>query len=153
MRLAALGGAVAAALLWCSPAGAVELDPKVIGFKLPDQIKWNENARAGNRSAVLQGDPSKPGPYAMLLQWLPGHMSRPHYHPNDRHFIVVSGTWWVGSGGKFDPDATVPMPAGSSVIHYAKGVHYDGAKGEQATILVWGEGPATSTPFGTPAPQ
>ena len=39
------------------------------------------------------------------------------------------------------------MPAGSHVIHYAKGVHYDGAKDEPATILVWGEGPATSTPF------
>jgi hypothetical protein len=43
------------------------------------------------------------------------------------------------------------MPAGSSVTHFAKGVHYDGAKGEQATILVWGEGPATSTPFAPPA--
>ena len=77
-------------------------------------------------------------------------MSRPHFHPNDRFFIVVSGTWWVGSGPEFKPDATVPMPAGSHVIHYAKGVHFDGAKDEQATILVWGEGPATTTPFGTP---
>jgi hypothetical protein len=77
-------------------------------------------------------------------------MSRPHFHPNDRFFIVLSGTWWVGSGPEFKPDATVPMPAGSHVIHYAKGVHFDGAKDEQATILVWGEGPATSTPFGTP---
>ena len=102
--------------------------------------------------AVLQGDPSKPGPYAMLLQWLPGNMSRPHFHPNDRFFIVVSGTWWVGSGPEFKPDATVPMPAGSHVIHYAKGVHFDGAKAEPATILVWGEGPATSTPFAPSAP-
>lgn len=143
--------AAAAALgLSASTAMAVELDPKVIGFKLPDQIKWTDNA-SGNRTAVLQGDPTKPGPYAVLLQWLPGKMSRPHFHPNDRHFIVVSGTWWVGSGGKFDPEATVPMPAGSNVIHFAKGVHYDGAKDEQATILVWGEGPATTTPF-VPAP-
>lgn len=128
-------------------AQGVQLDPAVIAFKLPDQLKWVDNPKSGNRSAVLQGDPNKPGPYAVLLQWLPGHMSRPHYHPNDRHFIVVSGTWWVGSGQKFDPEATVPIPAGSSVTHFAKGVHYDGAKGEQATILVWGEGPATSTPF------
>jgi hypothetical protein len=39
----------------------------------------------------------------------------------------------------------VPLPAGSSVIHYAKGVHYDGAKTEPTTILVWGEGPSTTT--------
>ena len=99
-------------------ASAVELDPKVVAFKLPDQIAWVENARAGNRTAVLQGDPTKSGPYAMLLTWLPGNMSRPHFHPNDRFFIVVSGKWWVGSGPNFDPEATVPIPAGSHVVHY-----------------------------------
>jgi hypothetical protein len=147
-RMFATGFALVA--LACAAAGAQQLDPKVVGFKLPDQIEWKTNPAGTNRSAVLQGDPAKPGPYAMLLQWLPGNMSRPHFHPNDRFFIVVSGTWWVGSGPEFNPEATVPMPAGSHVIHYAKGVHFDGAKGEQATILVWGEGPATSTPF---APQ
>ncbi len=143
--------AMALAAMACATAQAQQLDPKVIAFKLPDQIAWRDNPRGGNRSAILQGDPAKPGPYAMLLQWLPGHMSRPHFHPNDRHFIVISGTWWVGSGPEYNADATVPMPAGSSVTHFAKGVHFDGAKAEQATILVWGEGPATSTPFAPPA--
>jgi hypothetical protein len=147
-KLASAGIALAA--LGIGAASAQQLDPKVVAFKLPDQIAWKDNPKGGNRSAVLQGDPSKPGPYAMLLQWLPGNMSRPHFHPNDRFFIVISGTWWVGSGSDFDPNATVPVPAGSYVTHFAKGVHFDGAKDEQATILVWGEGPATSTPFGTP---
>src|ERR1044072_2260791 len=144
IRIAAM---TAALMIGGQAAHAIELDPKIVGFKLPDQIQWTENARAGNRTVVLQGDPSKPGPYAMLLTWLPGHMSRPHFHPNDRFFMVLSGTWWVGNGGKFEAEATVPMPAGTHVIHWAKGVHYDGAKTEPATILVWGEGPATSTPF------
>jgi len=39
------------------------------------------------------------------------------------------------------------------VIYYAKGVHFDGAKDEPATILVWGEGPATSTPFKPASPN
>jgi hypothetical protein len=38
------------------------LDPKVVGFKLPSQIEWKTNPAGTNRSAVLQGDPSKPGP-------------------------------------------------------------------------------------------
>ena len=147
-RMAMLVGVgIALAITTVTAAKSVELDPKIIGFTLPKDIKWNDNTRSGNRTAVLQGDPSKPGPYAVLLTWLPGNMSRPHFHPNDRFFIVVSGTWWVGNGPDFDPNATVPMPTGSHVIHYAKGVHYDGAKDEPATILVWGEGPATSTPF------
>ena len=148
VRLVSAGIALAA--LCVAAASAQQLDPKAVAFKLPDQIAWKDNPKGGNRSAVLQGDPSKPGPYAMLLQWLPGNMSRPHFHPNDRFFIVISGTWWVGSGADFDPNTTVPVPAGSFVTHFAKGVHFDGAKDEPATILVWGEGPATSTPFGVP---
>jgi quercetin dioxygenase-like cupin family protein len=80
------------------------------------------------------------------IKWLPGNMSRPHSHPNDRFFAVLSGTWWVGTGEKFDPEATVPVPSGSYVIHYGGKVHYDGAKGEETIIQVWGMGPATARP-------
>lgn len=149
-KLLALATLVALAVTAGNGVAQTVLDPNAVAFKLPDQITWTDNIKSGNRTAILQGDPTKPGPYAMLLQWLPGNMSRPHFHPNDRHFIVVFGTWWVGTGPEFKPDATVPIPAGSSVTHFAKGVHYDGAKSDPVTILVWGEGPATSTPFGTP---
>jgi hypothetical protein len=40
---------------------------------------------------------------------------------------------------------TTPMPAGSFVTHFAKQVHWDGAKDEDAVLLIMGEGPATST--------
>ena len=60
---------------------------------------------------------------------------------------MLSGTWWVGSGGEFDPERTVPMPAGSFVTHFAKQAHYDGAKDGEAVLLITGEGPATSSPF------
>ena len=73
-------------------------------------------------------------------------MSRPHFHPNDRFFVVLSGTWWVGTGEKYDPESTVAVPPGSYVIHYAGKTHYDGAKKEEAIIQVWGMGPATNTP-------
>src|SRR5262249_59001594 len=49
------------------------------------------------------------------------------------------GTWWVGSGAKFDPEhGTVPMPAGSFVTHFGKQVHWDGAKDEDAVLLIMG---------------
>jgi hypothetical protein len=107
------------------------------------------NERAGNAQAVIAGDPSKPGLYVVLTKWLAGnHFSRPHFHLNDRFITVVKGTWWVGSGANFDPgNSTVPLPAGSIVTHYGKQVHYDGAKDEDAVLLIVGDGPATSTPF------
>jgi hypothetical protein len=54
----------------------------------------------------------------------------------------------MGTGEKFDPDATVPAPAGSYVIHYAGKVHYDGAKDDGCEILIYGIGPATATRVG-----
>jgi len=63
---------------------------------------------------VLVGDPEKPGLYIVINKWLAGNnFSRPHFHPNDCFFMVLSGTWWVGSGPNFDPNATAPMPAGA----------------------------------------
>ena len=129
-----------------SPARAGELDRAAVDFKTPSEIAWIRNAASTNEQAVLFGNPSKPGPYVVRIKWLPGNMSRPHFHPNDRFFVVLSGTWWMGTGETFDPERTVPAPAGSYVIHYGGKVHYDGAKNEETIIQVWGMGPATATP-------
>lgn len=141
-----LFAAVVMIVVGASPSFAADIDRSVADFKTPADIKWIRNAAGTNESAVPFGDPSKPGPYVTRLRWLPGNMSRPHFHPNDRFFVVLSGTWWVGTGDKYDPDNTVAVPAGSYVIHYANKIHYDGAKNEEAVIQVWGMGPATSTP-------
>ena len=123
---------------------AAELNPAAVTYKLPDQIEWN--GTGGNRSAVLVGDPEKPGLYIVINKWLAGNnFSRPHFHPNDRFITVLKGTWWVGTGNKFDPANTVPMPAGTFVTHFGKQVHWDGAKDEDAIILIVGDGPATIT--------
>ena len=127
------------------PVHAAEPDPKALAYKLPDQIHWNESP-SGAKQAVLAGDPSKPGLYVVLTKWTPHHMSHPHFHPNDRFITVISGTWWVGTGSKYDPDSTTPIPAGSFVTHYGKQIHYDGAKDEEVTLEIVGMGPETSTP-------
>ena len=122
-----------------------DIDRNAVDFKAPADIKFVRNAQGTNETAVLFGDPEKPGPYVMQLRWFPGNMSRPHFHPNDRFFVVLEGTWWLGTGTKFDPDSTVPVKPGTFVYHKAGQIHYDGAKGEPALIQVWGMGPATST--------
>ena len=130
-----------------SIGSAAELNPAAVIYKLPDQIPWSPVNAAGGQSAVVVGDPSKPGFYAVYEKWTKGnHFSHPHFHPNDRYIVVLQGTWWVGSGPKFDPEhGTTPMPPGSFVTHFGKQVHWDGAKDEDAVLLIMGEGPATST--------
>lgn len=122
-------------------AGAATLDPRAVQFQEPKDIQWVRNAAGTAEQAVLFGDPGKPGPYVVRIKWLPGQFSRPHFHNQDRFFVVISGTWWVGTGSTFDPASTVPVPAGSHVIHHGGQVHYDGAKEQEAVIQVWGIGP------------
>jgi len=122
------------------------LDPRAVEFVRAEDIKWVRNAAGTQETATLFGDPSKPGIYVQRLRWLPGNMSRPHSHPNDRFIVVLEGTWWLGSGDKFDPDSTVPVRAGTFVVHHAGQMHYDGAKDEPAVIQIVGMGPSTSTP-------
>lgn len=38
------------------------------------------------------------------------------------------------------------MPAGTSVTHYGRQIHFDGSKDEEAILLIVGEGPETPTP-------
>ena len=139
---------VAAMFVWLAAVDAADLNPAAISIKMPDKIPWVASP-SGSIQAVLSGDPEKPGLYVILVKWTPHHMSRPHFHPNDRYVTVISGTWWVGTGSKYDPDSTVPLPAGSFVTHTAKQIHYDGAKDGETVLEIVGMGPATSTPAET----
>jgi len=136
---------VTVSFVWLGSVKADDATSSIINIKIPKDIKWVEG-NGGAASAVMVGDPNKPGLYIYLNKWHAGHMSRPHYHPNDRFITVLSGTWWVGTGPKYDPASTTPVPVGSFVTHYAKGIHYDGAKDEDCVIEILGMGPATSTP-------
>ena len=84
-------------------------------------IKWTESTTSpGLSSAVVYGDPSRPGLYIIRVRFAPGAMSRPHFHPEERYIAVLKGTWWVGAGPKWDRTATTPVPAGSFVCSPSK---------------------------------
>jgi hypothetical protein len=119
------------------------LDPKAISIRLPADLQWKGSA-SGAETVALVGDEAKPGLYVILVKWKAHHNSRPHYHPNDRFITVVSGTWWVNTGRKYDTDGMKPVPAGGFVTHYKNEVHYDGAKDSDVILQIVGVGPATA---------
>jgi quercetin dioxygenase-like cupin family protein len=118
-------------------------DPTHIPIVFGKDIHWTGDA--AQKQAVLFGDSAKPGIYGVLIQWEPGHYSRPHFHTTDRYVYVVSGTWWVSSSTTYDPAKTYPVPAGSYVRDLANTVHWDGAKDGPCLLLLVGEGPMTTT--------
>lgn len=128
-------------------ARASKLDPAQTAITFADQIKWSSLGSFAAKAvemATLFGALDKPGPYLVLVKWHPGYMSAPHTYVSDRLSFVVSGTWWVNSGPDFDPDNTVPVPAGSFVHRLAHTPHYDGVKRgekEPAIIAIYGMAP------------
>ena len=75
----------------------------------------------------------------------PNVWSKPHFHDSDRFVTVLEGTLWVGTG-KFDPQRTVPLKAGSFVRDVAGGIHFEGTKDDGATLYFIGIGPSPSHP-------
>ena len=112
----------------------------------PEQVVWTDKPGfEGVKFATIAGDPSKPGIYVIRVKFSPGRMTRPHWHPEDRHVIVISGTWYMGEGDTFDPEKTVPLKPGSYARHPAKAHHYDGAKDEEVILQIVGYGPSGTT--------
>jgi quercetin dioxygenase-like cupin family protein len=112
----------------------------------PEQIKWvDEPDGLGVQRAVVQGDPSRPGIYVIRVRFPPGVMSRNHFHKEDRHAVVLQGTWWTGTGEEFTPGKTVPLKAGSYMMHPAGAAHFDGAKDEEVILQLIGYGPSETT--------
>lgn len=124
-------------------ADAVTIDRNARDFKLPDQIEWKGRPGTASQTAILFGDPSKPGLYVQLLKRGPNDWSQPHSHPNDRFITVLSGTMLIGTGAKFDPKNTVPLGPGSFVKDIANQMHFDGTGPEGMTIEIVGMGPST----------
>jgi oxalate decarboxylase/phosphoglucose isomerase-like protein (cupin superfamily) len=105
-------------------------------------VRWEGSG--GFASSVFEGDPAKPGMYTMVVKLADGFWITPHWHPEAKRVVVLSGTLLMGSGAAFDKaTATALAPGGFSVVppHH---VHFEGAKGE--TILLFtGCGPLATT--------
>jgi len=135
------------ALLPDGEASAAILDPAMTIVRQRDEIKWEIGLdRPPNtvEYANLFGKSSESGIYLNLTRWYPGYMSAPHWYETDRLCVVVSGTWWVASGERFEPENAVPVPAGGFIRRVARTPHYDGVvkeASEPAVIAICGVGP------------
>lgn len=115
-----------------------------------DKVTWRatEGNKLGVQTAILEGDPSKPGFYVTINRFPPYVMSRPHYHPDERNAIVLRGTWYTGEGDSFEPTKTVGLKAGDYMRHPKGGNHYDGALEEEVLVAIMGHGPTSATVIG-----
>ena len=100
----------------------------------PASVQWGAcppSLPPGCKLAVLEGDPSKAGEEFTMRAWWPdGYKIMPHYHPMTENLTVISGTFHMGMGDKFDDTKGEKMPAGSFASMPAKMHHYAWAEGD-----------------------
>jgi quercetin dioxygenase-like cupin family protein len=130
-----LGVVAALALVGTRGAGQHEKEGDAMGvaFFTPGQIKWGEAPAVlprGAKVAVLDGDPTKKGPFVMRV-WMPdGYRVPPHTHPERERVTVISGTFYIGMGDTFDMKKGREMSPGTFGSWPAGMKHFGWAKGE-----------------------
>jgi mannose-6-phosphate isomerase-like protein (cupin superfamily) len=100
------------------------------------QMQWGpapDSLPAGAQISVLDGDPSKAGPFVIRLKLPDGYKVQPHWHPSDEHVTVMSGSFMIGLGDTWDDSKITTLGAGGYAKLPKTHHHYAGAKGE--TIL------------------
>ena len=92
----------------------------------------------GAEIAVLSGDPNKAGsPFVIRVRHRDGVDVPPHWHSIDEAITVLSGTWVMGLGERFDLSVAQEFPAGSYLVVPKAVPHFAVCKGE---TIVQGHG-------------
>ncbi len=108
----------------------------------PDDVAWKP-LRPGAEIAVVSGDPTQAGtPFVMRFRYHGVARVPPHWHPTDEHITVLSGTFVVGMGERFDESSGTELPAGAYAFVQSKMAHYAWTKGD-TVVQIHGIGPFT----------
>ena len=105
---------------------------------LPGEGVWQDadGIPPGAKVAVLEGDPGKEVFYTMRVKFPEGlYKIAPHTHPQAEHLTVISGTFNVGMGEKFDQNAGQAIPAGGYFFMPAGMKHFAWTTGETVIQL------------------
>jgi len=118
---------------------------------MPDALKWVEPpVLPGAWLAVVQGDPSKEGPFVYRLKMPAGYKIPPHLHKASENVTVLSGAFSIGIGTQFDQGKGQELPVGGFVSIPPNHPHYAWAGVRETIVQVHGVGP-TDLRFVNPA--
>lgn len=110
-------------------------------------IKWMDGPEGlprGAKVAILEGDPSKEGPFTLRATLPANYRIPPHWHPSTENVVVLEGTLYMGSGKTFNENSTTALAVGGFSSIPAKSPHYVFTK-EQCVIQVHAMGPFAIT--------
>jgi quercetin dioxygenase-like cupin family protein len=107
--------------------------------------------KAGPSSAFVLGSTKQSGLYVITALYPFGLKSTPHVHPDQRVMTVISGTFYAGTGDRFDESKVQALPPGSILIIPPNTLHWGWAKDGDVVVQEVGVGPTgTIFPDSTP---
>ena len=113
--------------------------------KFPQEVVF-KGGDGPPQTVVLYGDPAKPGLFVTRIRFSPGWKDPPHWHPDPtRTVVVLSGTFHVGPGEKWDESKLRAYPAGTFYSEPTKAPHFTWAKDGEVIIQLTGMGPSGKT--------
>ena len=103
---------VISAVLATTAAYSQSADTSVL--KLPQDIEFKAAPVQGApQTAVLYGDPTKPGVFVTRVKFSAGWKDQPHWHPDEvRTVAVLSGTFYFASGKRGTKASSRLIPPG-----------------------------------------
>lgn len=110
----------------------------------PDQLEWKEGLKSlppGSQVAMLEGDPSKKGPFTIRLKFPANYKIMPHWHPAIEHITVIEGKFHMGAGEKMDEAKAHALPVGGFAVMPIKFRHFAFTTDQTATVQLHGIGP------------
>ena len=109
----------------------------------PKEVRWQAGPPSlppGAEFAVLEGDPSKPGPFVFRVKVPDGYRIPPHTPPRPERVTILAGAVHLGMGEMFDATKGETLPVGAYGTWPAGMKHYVWVEGE-TIVQFHGEGP------------
>ena len=125
--------ALIAATIVASVAWATSLDERshkeIVGLTA-DEVRLTTPPyyHDGRERAQLFGDSSQGGAWVDRVKIPGGATVLAHTHPHDELVTVIEGTWYLGTGAKFDSAKLKGYPAGSFIVIPAGIPHFVATK-------------------------
>jgi quercetin dioxygenase-like cupin family protein len=104
-------------------------------------LTWADSpSLPGAKIAVLEGPMNEAAPFTARIKVPANFKIAPHTHPGIEHVTVISGSFQMGMGEKFEEKGMHALGAGDAMIMQPNTPHYAKSKGE-TVVQIHGMGP------------
>jgi uncharacterized RmlC-like cupin family protein len=110
----------------------------------PSEMKWKPSARVPGLETVDiigSGAGNHPGPYTYRVKLPANFKVQAHSHPDERQYTIISGTWYIDIGEKYNMTKMQALPPGIFYVESANVPHFVATQNEAVVLQVSGTGP------------